>query len=273
MQCSPGFDVSPTLCSRSVCSMAPTALSLPSSTCLRRRPRTEPEASTTPGGCRPLSITPRPCTRATRSGCGAASTTPRPCTSHLLGTSASPIIVRQYPGERATIDGNYNGNNATLTINGKYTWFWGFEIYNSDPTRFSPGGRDASRRGTGVQPSGDGTRMINLIIHDTNQGVLSGESANDAKIYGKLFYYNGYDAPTAATATASTSRTSPRRPGRSSTTSSSSSSAGAFTPTPRAGIWTIWTSRATSPSTTAGRPAATTPTSSSAGCRWRTAPS
>ena len=37
--------------------------------------------------------------------------------------------------------------------------------------------------------------MINMIIHDTNQGVLSTESANDAKIYGNLFYYNGYDAP------------------------------------------------------------------------------
>ena len=44
-----------------------------------------------------------------------------PYTSHLVGTSAEPIIVRQYPGERATIDGNYNGDVTTLTINGKYT--------------------------------------------------------------------------------------------------------------------------------------------------------
>ena len=63
-----------------------------------------------------------------------------PYTSHLVGTSAEPIIVRQYPGERARIDGNYNGNEVTLTILGKYTWFWGFEIFNSDPTRWSPNG-------------------------------------------------------------------------------------------------------------------------------------
>ena len=33
--------------------------------------------------------------------------------------------------------------------------------------------------------------MINMIVHDTNQGVLTGESATDASIYGNLFYYNG----------------------------------------------------------------------------------
>ena len=37
--------------------------------------------------------------------------------------------------------------------------------------------------------------MINLIVHDTTQGVLTGEGAADARIYGTLFYYNGYGAP------------------------------------------------------------------------------
>ena len=60
-----------------------------------------------------------------------------PFTSNLNGTSASPIIVRQYPGERATIDGNYAGDQNTLTIMGSYTWYWGFEIFNSDPTRYT----------------------------------------------------------------------------------------------------------------------------------------
>ncbi len=71
-----------------------------------------------------------------------------PYTSHLVGTSAEPIIVRQYPGERARIDGNYNGNEVTLNIMGKYTWFWGFEIFNSDPTRWTPDGSCPPRRGT-----------------------------------------------------------------------------------------------------------------------------
>ena len=42
------------------------------------------------------------------------------------------------------IDGNYNGNDHTLSIKGSYTWYWGFEIFNSDPTRFSSN-RRASR--------------------------------------------------------------------------------------------------------------------------------
>ncbi len=118
-----------------------------------------------------------------------------PFTSNLNGTSASPIIVRQYPGERATIDGNYAGTEVTLKIMGSYTWFWGFEIFNSDPTRYTSDGNNPPRRGEGVQLSGDYTRMINLIVHDTSQGVLTGEGATDARIYGNLFYYNGYDSP------------------------------------------------------------------------------
>jgi hypothetical protein len=118
-----------------------------------------------------------------------------PYTSRLVGTSADPIIVRQYPGERARIDGNYNGNANTLTINGKYTWFWGFEIFNSDPTRFTSDGGNPPRRGTGAQLSGDGTRMINMIVHDTSQGVSVSEAAEDGRVYGTLFYYNGYDSP------------------------------------------------------------------------------
>ena len=63
-----------------------------------------------------------------------------PYTSHLAGTSADPIIVRQYPGERARIDGNYNGNESTLDLLGSYTWFWGFEIFNSDRRASPPPG-------------------------------------------------------------------------------------------------------------------------------------
>ena len=119
-----------------------------------------------------------------------------PFVSHLNGTSASPIIVRQYPGERARIDGNYNGHEVTLDIMGSYTWYWGFEVFNSDPTRYVSDPADwPPRRGTGVQVRGDGTRMINMIVHDTSQGVSSAEAATDARIYACLFYYNGYQAP------------------------------------------------------------------------------
>ena len=133
--------------------------------------------------------------RATRSGCAGGTYTGAPFTSDLTGTSSAPIIVRQYPGERAKIDGNYAGTQTTLTIMGSYTWYWGFEVFNSDPTRYTSNGDYPPRRGEGVQLSGIGTRMINMIVHDTSQGVLTGEGATDARIYGNLFYYNGYDSP------------------------------------------------------------------------------
>src|SRR5262249_47184213 len=58
-------------------------------------------------------------------------------TSHINGTASSPIVVRQYPGERAIIDGGSIGGTAMLTVGGSYTWYWGFEIMSSDPNRVS----------------------------------------------------------------------------------------------------------------------------------------
>src|SRR5580765_282502 len=56
-------------------------------------------------------------------------------TSYLNGTSTQPIVVRQYAGERATIDGGTSGTTAIFTVYGSYTWFWGFEVTSSDPDR------------------------------------------------------------------------------------------------------------------------------------------
>src|SRR5690606_4214363 len=44
--------------------------------------------------------------------------------SRLTGTRSRPIVVRQYPGERATIDGN-------LVVYGGWVTFWGLEVMNS----------------------------------------------------------------------------------------------------------------------------------------------
>jgi len=113
----------------------------------------------------------------------------------LNGSSSAPIVVRQYPGERAKLDGNYGGNLPTLEIHGVYAWYWGFEIYNSDPGRWSdvPGDPPA-RRGEGIQVIGDHMKLIHLVIRDTSQGILAPTDANDTEIYGCVIYYNGYDA-------------------------------------------------------------------------------
>ena len=59
--------------------------------------------------------------------------------SNLNGAPNLPIIVRTYPGEWAVIDkAAPNLFPATLQLNGSYSWFWGFEITNSDPHAISP---------------------------------------------------------------------------------------------------------------------------------------
>jgi hypothetical protein len=114
--------------------------------------------------------------------------------SHLSGSSSAPIVVRQYPGESAKIDGNYGGNLPTLEIHGVYTWYWGFDIYNSDTGRWSSDGDDPPKRGEGIQVIGDHIKLIHLVIHDTSQGILTSTAANDTEIYGCVIYYNGFDA-------------------------------------------------------------------------------
>jgi hypothetical protein len=125
-------------------------------------------------------------------------------TSYLSGSSSQPIIVRQYAGERATLDGGTAGQAlATLTVTNKYTWFWGFEIMSSDPDRIST---DPSswppdiQRPDGVQiaesaQTGPGLRFINLIIHDTRQGISFWKEAVDSEINGCLIYYQGWQGP------------------------------------------------------------------------------
>jgi hypothetical protein len=186
-------------------------------------------------------------------------------TSQLTGTAEEPIVVRQYPGERAVIDGNWttslsapitstqtsftvddssfirtggsvniegeeiqiNGkvvgtsiekcvrgtrrtapaahragatvknSDAALLINGAHTWYWSFEIHNSNPDRANAGrgSHPPERRGTGVMVYAPGSKLINLVIHDTGQGVGFFSQATDAEVYGCLIYNNGWRGP------------------------------------------------------------------------------
>ena len=58
---------------------------------------------------------------------------------NLKGTEQAPIIVRQSPGERAIIDGNFNllvtKSADVFEVAGAYTWYWGFEITSSHANR------------------------------------------------------------------------------------------------------------------------------------------
>jgi len=120
----------------------------------------------------------------------------------LTGTADRPIVVRQYPGEYATIDDASLASPA-ISVRGSYTWFWGFEITSSDPRRqTSQSGSNPSdiQRGDGIQIYEDttpqpGLKFINLVVHDLRQGFSFWQMAVDGEISGCLIYYNGWTAP------------------------------------------------------------------------------
>ena len=117
-------------------------------------------------------------------------------TSKLKGSTREPIVVRQADGERAILDGNDGTNTVTLLVNGSDAWYWGFEIMNSSTARLSnSSSANPPGQGEGVNLLGPRTRLINLVIHDTSQGVLTTTDIADTEISGCLIYYNGYDGP------------------------------------------------------------------------------
>ncbi len=106
-------------------------------------------------------------------------------TSNIVGTAAAPIKVRQYPNERATVDGG-------IVANGAYTWFWGFEITNTSPNRRVTN----NLRPPGINMFGPGTKAINMVIHDVGHpGIGFWNNVGDGgEIYGTLLWGNGlYD--------------------------------------------------------------------------------
>ncbi len=101
--------------------------------------------------------------------------------STLAGAEGRPIVVRQYAGERASIDGS-------LIVRGAWTWYWGFDVGNSNPDRIQA-------RTAAVSVFGPNTRLINLTVHDGGNGVEPWTPAVDAEVYGCLIYRNGYQGP------------------------------------------------------------------------------
>src|SRR6266404_2806932 len=117
--------------------------------------------------------------------------------ANLTGTSAAPIKVRPVPGDRAIIDNSSNIYISTLTINGSYTWYWGFEIASSNTNRYSSqrGSRPTDiRNGGGLVAGNQGTgnKFINLLVHDNPFGIGLWNGAVDIDTYGCLIYYNGW---------------------------------------------------------------------------------
>lgn len=121
------------------------------------------------------------------------------------GSASAPIHVRQFPGEHAQLDGKGFIAQTVLTIASVHTWYWDFEVFNSQTNRYSPEADSHPTpanmpNGDGVQieqsgDSGTGDKFINLVVHDTRQGFSLWKEAADCEMYGCLVYYNGWLAP------------------------------------------------------------------------------
>jgi uncharacterized protein YjdB len=95
----------------------------------------------------------------------------------LSGSSSAPIVFRQYPGERATI-------NGTLTAMGSNVWFWGFEVANKNSGEQST---------AGITSKCSGCRFINMVIHDhSSNGLQMWSEGPNQEAYGNIIYNNGF---------------------------------------------------------------------------------
>ena len=97
--------------------------------------------------------------------------------SDLTGTPDAPIVVREYPGEHATV-------TKFLFVRGGYTWYWGFELVHT----LLPVGN-----AFGIDVRARGVKFINLVVHDaTASGMFIWPDASaDVEVSGSIFYNNG----------------------------------------------------------------------------------
>jgi hypothetical protein len=102
----------------------------------------------------------------------------------IAGTAANPIIVRNYPGERAIIDIDY-----LLIVYGENVHYYGIEFECSRTRKVSYGGWAVDRVGA-INAVGNGLKFINNVFHDLlNISNFSG--ALNTEWYGNIYYYLG----------------------------------------------------------------------------------
>ena len=116
-------------------------------------------------------------------------------TSVISGTPSAPIVVRQYFGERATLDAaTANRVDPALSVRGADVWFWGFEVTDSTLARQTSNYGADPKRGTSVDVTGARTRFINMVVHDGAVGFGVWTPAVDAQIYGSIIANVGVEA-------------------------------------------------------------------------------
>lgn len=113
--------------------------------------------------------------------------------SEVAGKPGAPVVVRQFPGERAIIDGA-SSTKDTWNAAGEYTVFWGFELTNSNPLRVSTTATERIRADI-IANYAAHTKYINLIVHDGGVAMYTDAHFPDVEIAGCIFYNNGWQEP------------------------------------------------------------------------------
>jgi uncharacterized protein YjdB len=110
--------------------------------------------------------------------------------STVAGVSGKPVVVRQYPGERATLDANgITGDH--FVVKGGWTVFMDFEVANSNSTRYFNSTSNGMRPNNVVNNASN-TKYINLKIHDGGVAFYSYRGQTNVEVYGCLIYNNGW---------------------------------------------------------------------------------
>jgi hypothetical protein len=110
--------------------------------------------------------------------------------STVAGVSGKPVVIRQYPGERATLDANgITGDH--FVVKGGWTVFMDFEVANSNPTRYFNSTSNGMRPNNVVNDASN-TKYINLKIHDGGVAFYNYRDQTNVEVYGCLIYNNGW---------------------------------------------------------------------------------
>jgi hypothetical protein len=113
--------------------------------------------------------------------------------STVSGEPGAPVVVRQFPGERAIIDGA-SSTKDTWLVSGAYSVFWGFELTNSNPQRVTASST-AEIRPALIYNYAPHTKYIGLIVHDGGVALYTEAKFADVEIAECVFYNNGWQEP------------------------------------------------------------------------------
>lgn len=116
-------------------------------------------------------------------------------TCYCAGKVNEPIVVRNYPGERVTLDSQGNKSSGlSVSTHATNVWIWGLEFKNSDHARVAKT-RGERLRWNLVDLRGPNCKLLNCILHDGACGIGVWEAATNADVYGCLTYQNGWHRP------------------------------------------------------------------------------